>query len=109
MLLPASRIEKTKAILSPGRSGKPHMKPPAPQTLRGQLGQNMAKTDLPAIASSASGALKNAKYEKYCRLRALAYSRTKAYRKVGWETSDDDVMLTAMRVGFSASNPRATH
>ena len=50
----------------------------------------MAKTDLPAIASSASRALKNAKYEKYCRLRALAYSRTKAYRKVGWETSDDN-------------------
>jgi hypothetical protein len=34
--------------------------------------------------------LKNAKYEKYCRLRASALPRIPAYRKAGWETSDDD-------------------
>jgi hypothetical protein len=50
----------------------------------------MAKTDLLAIASPGSRVLKNAKYEKYCRLRALALSRISAYREAGWETSDDD-------------------
>src|SRR5690242_10657003 len=50
----------------------------------------MAKTDLFAIASPGSPALKNAKYEKYCRLRASAQPRIAAYREAGWETSDDD-------------------
>jgi hypothetical protein len=50
----------------------------------------MAKTDLLAIASPGSRALKNAKYEKYCRLRASAQPRIAAYREAGWETSDDD-------------------
>jgi hypothetical protein len=49
----------------------------------------MAKTDLVAIASPGSRALKNAKYEKY-RLRASAQPRIPAYREAGWETSDDD-------------------
>ena len=50
----------------------------------------MAKTDLLAIASPGSRALKNTKYEKYCRLRALAQPRISAYREAGWETSDND-------------------
>ena len=50
----------------------------------------MAKTDLLAITSSGSRALRNAKYEKYCRLRASAQLRISAYREAGWETSDDD-------------------
>ena len=50
----------------------------------------MAKTDLLAIASPGSRALKNTKYEKYCRLRASAQPRIPAYREAGWETSDDD-------------------
>src|SRR5947208_15853861 len=43
-----------------------------------------------AITSPRSRALKNAKYEKYCRLRASAQPRIPAYREAGWETSDDD-------------------
>jgi len=50
----------------------------------------MAKSDLPAIASPGSRALKNAKYERYCRLRASAQPRIPAYREAGWQTSDDD-------------------
>ena len=50
----------------------------------------MAKTDLLAIASPGSRALKNAKYERYCRLQASAQPRIPAYREAGWETSDDD-------------------
>jgi terminase small subunit-like protein len=50
----------------------------------------MAKTHLLAIASPGSRPLKNAKYEKYCRLRASAQPRISAYREAGWETSDDD-------------------
>ena len=50
----------------------------------------MAKTDLLAIPSPGSRALKIAKYEKYCRLRALAQPRIAAYREAGWETMDDD-------------------
>ena len=49
----------------------------------------MAKTDLPAIVSPGSRALKNTKYERYCRLRASAQPRIPAYREAGWETSDD--------------------
>jgi hypothetical protein len=50
----------------------------------------MAKIDLLAIASPGSRALKNAKYERYCRLRASAQPRIPAYREAGWETSDND-------------------
>jgi hypothetical protein len=48
------------------------------------------QTDLLAIASPGSRALKNTKYEKYCRLRSSAQPRIPAYREAGWETSDDD-------------------
>jgi hypothetical protein len=51
----------------------------------------MAKTDLLAIASSGSRALRNAKYEKYCRLRASAQPRISAYREAGWHSKKDDV------------------
>src|SRR5215469_6817467 len=50
----------------------------------------MAKTEVLVIASPGSRALKNAKYERYCRLRASAQPRIRAYREAGWETSDDD-------------------
>jgi len=50
----------------------------------------MAKTDLLAIASPGSRALKNAKYERYCRLRASAQPRIPAYREAGWGTSDGE-------------------
>jgi hypothetical protein len=50
----------------------------------------VAKIDLLAIALPGSRALKNTKYEKYCRLRASAQPRIPAYREAGWETSDDD-------------------
>jgi hypothetical protein len=52
----------------------------------------MAKTDLAAIASPGSRALRVAKYEKYCRLRASFLPRIQAYRGIGLgETSDDAV------------------
>jgi hypothetical protein len=51
----------------------------------------MAKTDLLAIASPGSRALKNAKYEKYCRLRASAQPRIQAYLEAGWHSKNDDV------------------
>ena len=50
----------------------------------------MVKTDLLAIAPPGSRALKNTKYENYCRLRASAQPRISAYREAGWETSDDN-------------------
>jgi hypothetical protein len=53
-------------------------------------GRNMPKTNLLAMASPGSRALKNVKYERYCRLRASALPRVQAYREAGWETSDDD-------------------
>jgi Terminase small subunit len=53
-------------------------------------GKNIAKTDLLAIASPGSRALKNTKYENYCRLRASLQPRVQAYREAGWETGDDD-------------------
>src|SRR5215472_17490514 len=49
----------------------------------------MAKTELLAIASPGSRALKNTKIERYCRLRASLQPRAQAYREAGWETSDD--------------------
>jgi hypothetical protein len=59
----------------------------------------MAKTDLPALASPGSRALKKAKYERYCRLRASAQSRINAYREAGWETSHDyDAYSNACRL-----------
>jgi len=59
----------------------------------------MAKTDVLAIASPGSRALKNAKYESYCRLRASAQPRIPAYREAGWETShDDDAYSNACRL-----------
>jgi len=51
----------------------------------------MTNTDVPAIASPGSRALKNAKYDKYCRLRASALPRIQAYREVGWGSREDDV------------------
>ena len=48
----------------------------------------MAKTDLLALPGSRP--LKNAKNERYCRLRASAQPRIAAYREAGWETNDDD-------------------
>jgi hypothetical protein len=61
-------LKKNKSkFLPPGRSGKPHIDPyPTPPDPR------------------------NAKYERYCRLRASAQPRIPAYREAGWETSDDD-------------------
>jgi hypothetical protein len=51
----------------------------------------MANTNILSIASPGSRALKNAKYEKYCRLRASALPRIRAYREVGWRSKKDDV------------------
>src|SRR5271169_105108 len=51
----------------------------------------MAKTDVLAIASPGSRALKNAKYNKYCRLRSSAQPRIQAYREAGWHSEKDDV------------------
>src|SRR5271169_4347015 len=51
----------------------------------------MAKTDVLAIASPGSRALKNAKYNKYCRLRASLQPRVQAYREAGWLSKQDDV------------------
>jgi len=59
----------------------------------------MAKTNVLAIASPGSRALKNAKYERYCRLRASAQPRIAAYREVGWHSKrDDDAYANACRV-----------
>jgi hypothetical protein len=51
----------------------------------------MKITNALAIASPGSRALKNGKYEKYCRLRAAALPRIRAYREVGWRSREDDV------------------
>ena len=59
----------------------------------------MAKTNVLAIASPGSRALKNAKYERYCRLRASAQPRTAAYREVGWHSKrDNDAYANACRL-----------
>src|SRR6516225_5303690 len=50
----------------------------------------MAKPEVFAIASPGSRALKNAKYERYCRLRASAQPRIPAYREVDWHSKRDD-------------------
>src|SRR5438034_7881852 len=51
----------------------------------------MAKLGVLAITSPGSRALKNAKYERYCRLRASAQPRIPAYREAGWHSKKDDV------------------
>ena len=51
----------------------------------------MTNTNILAMASPGSRALKNAKYERYCRLRASALPRIRAYREVGWGSREDDV------------------
>src|SRR6516162_2935877 len=51
----------------------------------------MTNTNILAITSPGSRALKNPKYERYCRLRALAQPRIQAYREVGWQSTKDDV------------------
>src|SRR5262252_3711663 len=59
----------------------------------------MAKSHLLAIASPGSRALKNAKIERYCRLRASLQPRAQAYREAGWETSNDgDAYSNACRL-----------
>jgi|SRR5215469_12467227 len=59
----------------------------------------MAKTDLLRIASPGSRALKNAKYEHYCRLRASAQPRISAYREAGWQSkNNDDAYANACRL-----------
>ena len=50
----------------------------------------MAKSDLVPIASPGSRLLKNAKHERYCRLRASLQPRVQAYREAGWETNDNE-------------------
>ena len=49
----------------------------------------MTKTDLPALPSSGSRALRNSKQEKYCRLRAALQPRAQAYREAGWNDRSD--------------------
>src|SRR6516164_5627910 len=49
----------------------------------------MTKTDLPAVPSPGSRALKNSKQEKYCRLRAALQPRAQAYREAGWNDRTD--------------------
>ena len=51
----------------------------------------MTNANVLAIASPGSQALKNAKYERYCRLRASAQPRIQAYREVGWGSREGDV------------------
>jgi hypothetical protein len=59
----------------------------------------MAKLGVLAIASPGSRPLKNARYERYCRLRACARPRVPAYREAGWETSNaDDAYSNACRL-----------
>src|SRR6516162_3934151 len=50
----------------------------------------MTSTNVLAIAAPGSRALKNAKYERYCRLRASAQPRIGAYREVGWQSRTDN-------------------
>jgi hypothetical protein len=50
----------------------------------------MTNTNVLAIAAPGSRALKNAKYERYCRLRASAQPRIGAYREVGWQSRTDN-------------------
>jgi hypothetical protein len=66
---------------------------------RSSTGRNMTKTGLLATAPPGSRPLKNARHEKYCRLRAGAQQRIPAYREAGWETSNgDDAYSNACRI-----------
>ncbi len=59
----------------------------------------MAKTDILAIAAPGSRPLKNARYERYCRLRALPQPRAQAYREAGWHSKkDNDAYANACRL-----------
>ena len=49
----------------------------------------MMKTDLPALPSPGSKALRNSKLEKYCRLRAALQPRAQAYLEAGWNDRSD--------------------
>ncbi len=51
----------------------------------------MKNTNVLAISLPGSQPLKNAKYEKYCRLRASAQPRIQAYRESGWRSRENDV------------------
>src|SRR5215467_4233768 len=51
----------------------------------------MTNTNVLAIVLPGSQPLKNAKYEKYCRLRASAQPRIQAYRESGWGSRENDV------------------
>jgi hypothetical protein len=62
-------------------------------------GQKMSKADLLTIASPGSRPLKNARYERYCRLRALLQPRAQAYREAGWHSKkDNDAYANACRL-----------
>jgi hypothetical protein len=59
----------------------------------------MVKTDILTIASPGSRRLKNARHEKYCRLRAAVQPRISAYREAGWHSEkDSDAYANACRV-----------
>jgi hypothetical protein len=59
----------------------------------------MPKTDILAIASPGSRPLKNVRYERYCRLRALLQPRIQAYREAGWHSKrDNDAYANACRL-----------
>jgi len=49
----------------------------------------MTNTNILAITSPGSRALRNAKHEKFARLRASAQPRIGAYREVGWQSRTD--------------------
>jgi hypothetical protein len=51
----------------------------------------MKNTNVLAISLPGSQPLKNAKYERYCRLRASAQPRISAYREVGRRSKKNDV------------------
>jgi hypothetical protein len=80
------------------RPGAPHQPPPrlvASEQLGGRFATRLileiwrvAPSVRPMISSRA---LKNAKYERYCRLRASALPRIQVYREVGWRSREDDV------------------
>jgi hypothetical protein len=55
------------------------------------IGTEMANTNVLAMALPGSQPLRNAKYERYCRLRASAQPRIHAYRESGWGSRENDV------------------
>src|SRR6201984_2400546 len=59
----------------------------------------MAKTDMVVNASAGSRPRRNARYERYCRLRALPQPRGQAYREAGWHSKkDNDAYANACRL-----------